>query len=199
MSKMDCPICMEIIDTNINICTTECGHCFHSSCLIKNISHNGFGCPYCRKVLADEPVTMVDLDVDVDIDDNIDDNIDNSDNISHIDDQESDYKYNDYELRGFRWLFNRANGEEIEQYGYEKPYEDVYLEEFYEEKDTLKKLLPTSLIKENMLKKKVTYDELIGHIFYLYKNDYQLSYEHQESFKKVYTTMFKLEKTFTPV
>jgi hypothetical protein len=179
---------MEIIDISINICTTECGHCFHSSCLIKNISHNGFGCPYCRKVLAENPIRQVDLDTD-----------DNDNNIDHIDDQETDYKYNDYELRGFRWLFNRANGEEIEQYGYEKPYEDVYLEEFYEEKEILKKLLPTSLIKENMLKKKVTYDELIGHIFYLYKNDYQLSYEHQESFKKVYTTMFKLEKTYTPI
>jgi hypothetical protein len=174
---------MEIIDTNINICNTECGHTFHSNCLIKNISHNGFGCPYCRKILAENNVKMVDLDVE-------------DDNISHIDDQEPDYKYNDYELRGFRWLFNRAYGEEIEQYGYEKPYEDVYLEEYYEEKETIKKLLPTSLVKKNMIKNNITYDELIGYIFYIYKNDYQLSYEHQESFKKVYTTMFKLEKEF---
>uniref|UniRef100_A0A6C0IHK2 RING-type domain-containing protein n=1 Tax=viral metagenome TaxID=1070528 RepID=A0A6C0IHK2_9ZZZZ len=191
MSNVECSICMEIIDISINICTTECGHCFHSSCLIKNISHNGFGCPYCRKVLAENPIQNNEFDESNVNDNNID--------LDHIDDQEADYKYNDYELRGLRWLFNRANGEEIEQYGYEKPYEDVYLEEYYEEKDTLKKLLPTSLIKENMLKKNVTYDELIGHIFYLYKNDYQKSYEHQESFKKVYTTMFKLEKTFTPV
>ena len=185
---MDCSICMEIIDTNVNICTTECGHCFHSNCLIKNISHNGFGCPYCRKILAEKPIKMVDLDND--------DNNDNNDNINHIDDQEPDYVYNDYELRGFRWLFNRAYGEEIEQYGYEKPYEDVYLEEFYEEKEKIKNLLPTSIIKENMMNNNITYDELIEYILSIYIDDYKLSYQHQESFKKVYTTICKIEKQF---
>lgn len=185
---MDCSICMEIIDTNVNICTTECGHCFHSNCLIKNISHNGFGCPYCRKILAEKPIKMVDLDND--------DNNDNNDNINHIDDQEPDYVYNDYELRGFRWLFNRAYGEDIEQYGYEKPYEDVYLEEFYEEKEKIKNLLPTSIIKENMMNNNITYDELIEYILSIYIDDYKLSYQHQESFKKVYTTICKIEKQF---
>ena len=179
---------MEIIDTNVNICTTECGHCFHSNCLIKNISHNGFGCPYCRKILAEKPIKMVDLDND--------DNNDNNDNINHIDDQEPDYVYNDYELRGFRWLFNRAYGEDIEQYGYEKPYEDVYLEEFYEEKEKIKNLLPTSIIKENMMNNNITYDELIEYILSIYIDDYKLSYQHQESFKKVYTTICKIEKQF---
>jgi hypothetical protein len=176
---------MEIIDTNINICTTECGHYFHSNCLIKNISHNGFGCPYCRKILAENPIRQVDLDLEDD---------DNDDNINHIDDQETDYKYNDYELRGFRWLFNRAYGEDIEQYGYEKPYEDVYLEEFYEEKEKIKNLLPTSVIKETMMKRNITYDELIEYIFSLYIDDYQLSYQHNKSFKKVLTTINKIEK-----
>ena len=185
---MDCSICMEIIDTNVNICTTECGHCFHSNCLIKNISHNGFGCPYCRKILAEKPIKMVDLDND--------DNNDNNDNINHIDDQEPDYVYNDYELRGFRWLFNRTYGEDIEQYGYEKPYEDVYLEEFYEEKEKIKNLLPTSIIKENMMNNNITYDELIEYILSIYIDDYKLSYQHQESFKKVYTTICKIEKQF---
>lgn len=43
----ECPICMENIFT-INCITTECGHRFHASCLMENISYRGFDCPYCR-------------------------------------------------------------------------------------------------------------------------------------------------------
>jgi len=53
---MECPICMDDIQAcNINCVTTECGHQFHTSCLMRNIAHNGFGCPYCRNVMAEEP------------------------------------------------------------------------------------------------------------------------------------------------
>ena len=48
----ECPICFELIE-KINIVTTECGHVFHTSCLMKNVVHNGFGCPYCRAVMAE--------------------------------------------------------------------------------------------------------------------------------------------------
>jgi hypothetical protein len=190
MSKDECSICMEVIISNINICTTECGHCFHSNCLIKNISHNGFGCPYCRKMLAEKPLKMVDLDIEDD------DNGEEGEVVNHIDVQEQDYIYNDYELRGFRWLFNRAFGEEIEQYGYEKPYEDVYLEEFYEEKEKIKNLLPTFLVNEIMMKNNISYEELLEYILSIYIDDYKLSYQHQESFKKVYTIICKIEKQF---
>ena len=48
----ECPICFELID-KINSLTTECGHTFHTSCLMKNVAHNGFGCPYCRTAMAE--------------------------------------------------------------------------------------------------------------------------------------------------
>lgn len=51
-----CPICMEMVVRDINCVVTECKHCFHSSCLMRHISYNGFSCPYCRKCLAEEPV-----------------------------------------------------------------------------------------------------------------------------------------------
>jgi hypothetical protein len=44
----ECPICMETIDSNKNIIITDCGHKFHCKCMMENIRHNGFGCPYCR-------------------------------------------------------------------------------------------------------------------------------------------------------
>ena len=51
---MSCPICMDDIVNNVNCVTTECGHCFHASCLMTNVAHNGFGCPYCRTVMAED-------------------------------------------------------------------------------------------------------------------------------------------------
>jgi len=176
---------METIIENINICTTECGHCFHSSCLIKNISHNGFGCPYCRKILAEMPKNIVAI---------IEDDDDEEINI-----QDEDYRYNDYELRGFRWLFNRANGNEVEVFEHEKPYEEVYVEVFNEAQEIRNSLIPRSFIKEKMLKKNISYDQLLGHIFYVYNNDYTLSYENEEAFRKVYTTICEIENTYNPL
>ena len=49
----ECPICMDDICLNVNCVTTECGHQFHTSCLMQNVAHNGFGCPYCRNTLAE--------------------------------------------------------------------------------------------------------------------------------------------------
>jgi hypothetical protein len=45
---------MEIIDLCKNCATTECGHQFHSNCLMRNIAFNGFGCPYCRFEMVEE-------------------------------------------------------------------------------------------------------------------------------------------------
>lgn len=50
----DCPICMDAVQTNINCVITECGHTFHTRCLLTNIVHNGFGCPYCRTEMVPE-------------------------------------------------------------------------------------------------------------------------------------------------
>ena len=52
MSYKECPICMDEIVENINCVITECGHSFHTKCLLTNVSRNGFGCPYCRNELA---------------------------------------------------------------------------------------------------------------------------------------------------
>jgi hypothetical protein len=51
-----CPVCMDYIVGITNKVVTECGHCFHTNCLMANVSYNGFGCPYCRTMMADEPV-----------------------------------------------------------------------------------------------------------------------------------------------
>lgn len=53
MSHCDCSICMsEIGDKNRVV--TDCGHMFHASCLMQHVSHNGYGCPYCRNNMVKE-------------------------------------------------------------------------------------------------------------------------------------------------
>ena len=59
-----CPICMDNIDTLYNCLVTECGHYFHTSCLMKNVAQNGFDCPYCRRRMADKPPLYLEEDID---------------------------------------------------------------------------------------------------------------------------------------
>ena len=53
-NQVDCPICMDCIVGDKNKVITECGHCFHTKCLMTNVAHNGFACPNCRKMMVDE-------------------------------------------------------------------------------------------------------------------------------------------------
>jgi hypothetical protein len=49
----ECPICYDEIADSLNKTITECGHCFHSNCLIKHALLTNVGCPLCRQQLAD--------------------------------------------------------------------------------------------------------------------------------------------------
>ena len=109
----DCPICMDIIEGNKNCVTTDCGHQFHTNCLMKNVAHNGFGCPYCRTVMAEE----VDEEETIYTDDDEDED----------DEDEEEYEeeiYDDYALRGLRFLNNNLNGEEHDPQDIEDEAED---------------------------------------------------------------------------
>ena len=87
--NMECSICMDDIMINSNCITTECGHTFHASCLMKNVAHNGFGCPNCRTVMAEDPTS--------------DDEDDESEaSLESFEQEELD----DQILRGFRLFFN---------------------------------------------------------------------------------------------
>lgn len=107
---MECSICLDCIDPTKNSITTECGHTFHASCIMTNVAHNGFNCPYCRTEMAEVPEDSEDEDEDEE---------------SEYEEYEEDL-LDDYSLRGFRWLFQRAEGEELD---------DEEDDEFYEEED----------------------------------------------------------------
>jgi len=102
MTCKECPICMDdIMDTNSVV--TECGHCFHTSCLMKNVAHNGFGCPYCRSVLAEVPE---DEDEDEDEDEEEEE---------EEEEEDEDELYSESSLTSMRMLFQRVQNEQVEE------------------------------------------------------------------------------------
>lgn len=102
----DCPICFESIDNNVGCATTECGHKFHLKCLMNNVAHNGFNCPYCRSEMADN----------LPKDDDCSNYEGFSDDDSFIDDEDEE-RYNDQRqfsddaLRAFRFMVSSLNQE----------------------------------------------------------------------------------------
>lgn len=94
---IDCPICMEQIESmTVNCVTTECGHCFHTNCLMQSVAHRGFGCPYCRSVMAEVPE-------------------EDDESIWSDDEEEEEEDTEDNNLRGFRLFWNTINGEEHDE------------------------------------------------------------------------------------
>ena len=91
--QCECPICMDVIDVTKNCVTTECGHKFHCSCLMQNAAHNGFGCPFCRTAMAEEPNEE-----------------DDEDQWSDVSDEDENEIYDDYALRGLRFMTNNLEG-----------------------------------------------------------------------------------------
>ena len=97
-TQTECPICIEIIDFKKNCVTTECGHCFHTNCLMTSVAHNGFGCPYCRTAMAEE---IKEEEEEEEEDDWYD--------------EEEEEMFSDDSLRAFRFFMNNINGIEHEQ------------------------------------------------------------------------------------
>ena len=103
MLMTSCIICMDELENTTNYVKTECGHEFHTSCLMKNVSHNGFACPCCRDKMAEE----------VNDDDSIDDDDDDL-SVWSTENLSNGPQYSDYALRGARWMFQQMMGEEID-------------------------------------------------------------------------------------
>lgn len=53
VTKDECAICLECINPGKNCCVTDCGHKFHTNCLLKNCEKNNFNCPMCRHTMVE--------------------------------------------------------------------------------------------------------------------------------------------------
>lgn len=161
----ECPICMDDI-MEVNYVITECGHTFHTSCLMKNAAHNGFGCPYCRTVMAEVPEEEEDED--------------EGDYSSSEEEDNDDELYSDHSLRGMRWLLQRAENRELDE---EEEEDD---EESQEENIPL----PTSeLIVQKLLEQEITMNDLVKCLLAINHEEYDETEEYQtkedEIFEKI--------------
>ena len=135
--ELTCSICLDNIIEKLNIIKTECNHCFHSNCFLQNAAHNGFSCPMCRNELA----KLSDEDEDDYDDDDEDDDEDNDEQ---------------YILNGSRWLFMRAENEEIDITD-----DDIY-DEYIREATPDASNISINEIAEKIIQKGITYKQLVA-------------------------------------
>lgn len=135
---MDC-----IESTSKNCVTTECGHCFHTNCLMQSVAHNGFGCPYCRTAMADEPD---DASTEYPGEENEEDEVDPLED--------------NYMLRGFRFFFNNVNGIEHDE-------DDIEEENAEEEANEWESVVEdpnvptTDFVAQKLREQGVTFEQLV--------------------------------------
>ena len=159
----ECPICMDPIETQRNCVTTECGHCFHTNCLMTSVAHNGFGCPYCRTKMAEEVA---------------------EENSDYDDESESEEyeQYDDYALRGLRLFNNNLNGEEHDQEDLDDESEDEEDEEDDESEDVEEGEAeatpppPVSYVAQKLVEQGVTMEQLLKAVL-CSCHDYERDYE----------------------
>jgi hypothetical protein len=133
---------MDCIDTNKNCVTTECGHCFHASCLMTSVAHNGFGCPYCRTAMAEAPPD------------------ENSYYEIEDDQEDEDEMFNDYALRGFRFFFENINGDSHADEDLQDEEEDQQDEEEEEEEHDVN-VPTTDFVAQKLREQGVTFEQLV--------------------------------------
>lgn len=161
MNVVECPICMETIEGVCNRVITECGHNFHCSCLMKNTAHNGFGCPYCRAKMADEPE---------------EDDEDDDESIEEIS------IFDDDALTSFRMFHQRINGEEVEE---EEPDEDWSTvdgeSERGEEEETESEPMPdAAYVAKKLTERGITIEDLVKNILFQEHSNYGENYNDYE-------------------
>ena len=171
---IECPICMDEILGEKNKVTTECGHCFHTSCLMKNVAHNGFGCTYCRNAMAEAPQ----------------DDDDEDDEFSFDEEEEDDSDYNDHVLRGARWLFQRAENQEIDD------EEDTDDEDAIEEDDRPR--APIDYITEKLIQQGVTLNDFVKSILIRDHDEYQFHDEYNRVDDELFGKLRIIISNYTP-
>jgi hypothetical protein len=165
-TQPECPICIEIIDFKKNCLTTECGHCFHTNCLMTSVAHNGFGCPYCRTAMAQE------------IKEEEEDEEDEND---WYDDDEEEEMFSDDSLRAFRFFMNNINGIEHDQ-------QDIEEEEESEDEESNEEEAPVpsaEFLAKKMIEDGVTMEQMVQALLLSHAE-----YEDNEEFERIDSELY---------
>jgi hypothetical protein len=174
----ECAICLEKIEVNANFIKTKCGHDFHASCLMENVAHNGFNCPNCRTVMAITP--------------------DDIDSAREYDEWSANNVADDHALRGMRMLFQRAEGEAVEEDddADEEDELDDFLSEDEEEEDEHDLLPPAEVIAEKLTEKGITYLDLVRSLISSNDEEYEFDQESMLVEGRVFGKICAIKKRF---
>ena len=181
----ECPICMDPIESTTRNCvSTECGHCFHTNCLMTSVAHNGFGCPYCRTKMAEEVA---------------------EENSDYDDESESEEyeQYDDYALRGLRLFNNNINGEDHDQEDLDEEEEDAEQEEadeetVAEEAEEAVAPPPVSYVAQKLAEQGVTMETLLKAVL-CSVNNYERDYEDFERVEnEIFGRVSSILNNYTP-
>lgn len=173
MNPTECSICYEIM-TEKAVCETECGHKFHTACIMKSAAYTGFCCPYCRGVMAEDPE---DSDTESDESDNESDESEfESDDVS-----EAETVFAATTLTSFRRMFDAQTDEDIEA---ETLHAARNLFNEFEAAASAEYIVPDILptIDEVFqgMKNIITYEELAKNFIYYERKEYDTGYSEED-------------------
>jgi len=138
-AHIECPICMDNIDLKKNCITTECGHCFHASCVMRNVAQNGFACPMCRTAMAEEP--------------------EEEENSVWSEVTNEEEMFDDFALRGFRFFMNNIQGVEHDHEDELEEQEDM--EEAAEEVQQAPAKPTVAFVAQKLVEQGVSMEDLL--------------------------------------
>lgn len=175
-TQVDCPICMDCIESTTKNCvTTECGHCFHTNCLMKSVAHNGFGCPYCRTAMAEEPKEEETVWSDEEEED-------------EEEEDEEEEMFDDDALRGFRFFWDNLNSEPHD----EDDEADEFQFEEWAERDVANQneadpsIPTTDFVAQKLREQGVTFEQLVKMVCF---NEHE-EYEYDEAGERLTGDIF---------
>lgn len=171
---IECPICYDPIEDTKNKVITECGHCFHTGCLMTNAAHNGFGCPFCRTKMAVEPECS--------------DEEDDDDEYTYV--EEDAPAYDSHILRSARWFFQRVEGEEMD----DSDDSDTEEEEFEENE-----LLPSATyVSTELTNAGITMEDMVKYILLNSFEDFENEVQYASKEMLVYGHFRRILSMYEP-
>jgi hypothetical protein len=146
---------------------------------MKSVAHNGFGCPYCRTVMAEQPEE------------------DDEDSFWADEDEDEEEMFNDYALRGLRFFFNNLNGEPHDEDDIAE--EDQADESITDEEQVNNNIPSTEIVAQKLREQGVTFEQLVKMICALDHHGYDNHEEEAEEFEeKLHGMVEKIVADYKP-
>jgi hypothetical protein len=142
---------------------------------MQSVAHNGFGCPYCRTKMAEEP----------------------EEEVTVYSDEEEEEVFDEDALRGFRFFWNNINGEEIDREDISD--EEEMEEEWEDEQEENVPSVPTTNFVANKLSQQgVTFEQLVKMICNLDHEEYNNDEESERFADELFGKMRIIISNYTP-